>query len=782
MQTWHFLNLSGSNFLLIVWYEGLEGVADASTAHIAKLISKQKPSKKSKSGSAKPAVVTRTWGSSGKTNSHQKIKTPLKDFNSFPPSTLDRKEKNSKLMHLTPAQQELKKSVLINLRSVVQSCKDGVPLNRLQKDYRKFIGSYIPFENLGYSTLYEFIRSIPDVLNLKMDANEQFIAIGVVDEATAHLFGNPVKPKPSKPLSPPNEPSVNNRATLQISSEQKAESAFFKLPQNTMDLSDLNSVLKHAPAKKKVRKKTQPIYSVSEMLAKNKMKHASKEELVKAEPPKAAKPVISCKENSAPEDSLSKTDITSLQNQNKFAKTSNQNLSSTSAFQTANTISARGKCNKKHSSISASENSVEKERTLNSCCSSTSESNIQLVSNVLIQPERRINCIVSSKSSDQDGSSKSTYSSVGSTEDVKTSGKKNPVTLYSKKAEQRVRRKAKKIQDQIKIASLSPLVWMHFILHGPSEIETLRKKVLSFYGFPFSTDSKEWKEKISLLSQLPKEILHQCLYLLRIEYDLKDSKKSLQDKLFDFLATYTEKSETNAQETGQKDNEKELYASTLTLSSVSSDVLSKCSYYADTETSDAVLSDKKCVATKTKHKIVSDSDSDFMELPLDGQNLLRKSSHRPEEAKKPVQVEQPNDKRNFHVENSEGIQSGKNCETKHSASTKSALQKPSATEKITSVVQNQQPLGKNSVEQKAEAEECSKTETSSLVSSKSAKRNRRRKRKKSENAQKSIGLSVTKPVKGRMPWWQVQQMIKLKKKKREKKLLLSSAVEAKIAT
>ncbi|CAL1271615.1 unnamed protein product [Larinioides sclopetarius] len=379
-----------------------EGVADASTAHIAKLISKQKSTKKSKSGSSKPTVVIRTWGSSGKTNSYQKMKTPLKEFNSFKPGTLYRKhEQNSKPVHLTPAQQELKKSVLINLRSVVQSCKDGVPLNRLQQDYRKFLGSNIPFEKLGYSTLYEFIRSIPDVINLKVDVNEQFIATGVVNETTAHLFSNSVKPKPSKSVSPPNESSISNRPTLQITSPQRAESpSFFKLPQNTMELSDINSVLKHAPAKKK--------------------------------PLKAAKPVISCKENSALEVSLPKTNITSTQNQNKIAE---------------------------------------------------------------------------------------------------------------------------KIKNQIKIANLSPLVWMNFILYGPSTIESLRKEILSFYGFPFSKNSKEWEEKIKLISQFNKETLHQCLYLLRIEFDVKDSKKSLQYKLINFLASYTEESGTNTQETEQEDNE-----------------------------------------------------------------------------------------------------------------------------------------------------------------------------------------------------------------------------------
>ncbi|KAF8792257.1 Tudor domain-containing protein 7A [Argiope bruennichi] len=630
----------------------VEGVADTSTAHIAKLISKQKPSKKSKSGSAKVAVVTRKWGGSMKKNSHQNLKSPMKDFNSFPPSTLVRKhDQESKLMHLTIAQQQLKQSVLVNLRSVVQSCKDGVPLNRLQKDYRKFIGSNIPFENLGYSTLYEFVQSIPDVINIKKDVNDQFIAIGVVDERTAHLFGNPLKPKPLKTVTPSNElskPGVDNSTMLQNSSEQKAESpSFFKLPQDKVDLSDLNSILKHSPAQKKAGKKNY----VTEVLSKNKEMHASKEEIMKTEPLEAAKPVISCKDNSAPEVPLS------CQNQNKILE---------------------------------------------------------------------------------------------------------------------------KIQNQIQIASLSPLVWMHFILYGPSKMATLRKKVSSFYGFPFSSDSKEWEEKVNLLSLLPKKALYHCLYLLGIEYDTKDTKTNLQHKLIDFLAAYTEESGTNMQETVQRDNEKELSASTLTLSSVTSDILSKCSSYVDTETSDAVLSDKNIVVPKTKY--VSDSDSDLIELPLYKQSLLKNSSYCPERIKKPVQVEQLNDRENLRIEMCEGIQSEKIRETKHSINTKSEFQKLSTSEKITSVLQKQQLLDKNLLEKKIDIEESSKTETSSLVSSKSAKRNRRRKRKKIENAQKNSGSSTTKPVKVHLPWWQIQQMIKYKKEKRKKKALLASEVEIKTDT
>ncbi|GFY56371.1 uncharacterized protein TNIN_413721 [Trichonephila inaurata madagascariensis] len=213
-----------------------EGVADASTAHIAKLISKQKTSK---SASTKPAVLFRKKGNTLKTakenqkSSHAKLKNlPVKTEGEFP-------EQCSKPGgQLNPENHGLKKSVLIHLKSVVQSCKGGVPLNRLDKDYRAFIGKNIPFKELGYDSLENFIRSVPDVISLKKNAKDEIIALGVSDSSTAHLFGQKTKRESSK-LSEALDSAKNlpaDSTVIRISTQKNAKlPSFFQLPQNASE-------------------------------------------------------------------------------------------------------------------------------------------------------------------------------------------------------------------------------------------------------------------------------------------------------------------------------------------------------------------------------------------------------------------------------------------------------------------------------------------------------------------------------------------------------------------
>ncbi|GIY42850.1 uncharacterized protein CDAR_246761 [Caerostris darwini] len=179
------ISLKNKNGCLIA-----EGVADASTTHIASLISKQKSTKKSKSNSAKPA-----------SKQSKSIKGTSCQNSTLPSTNVSSNIQNKNLgqdSKLSPEQQVFKKSVLINLRSVVQSSKNGVPLSRLQKDYKNFIGTFIPYQNLGYNSLEDFILDVPDVINLKKDVNGQLIAVGVIDSSTAHLFGDVGKQMPVK--------------------------------------------------------------------------------------------------------------------------------------------------------------------------------------------------------------------------------------------------------------------------------------------------------------------------------------------------------------------------------------------------------------------------------------------------------------------------------------------------------------------------------------------------------------------------------------------------------
>ncbi|GFR18207.1 uncharacterized protein TNCT_93521 [Trichonephila clavata] len=219
-----------------------EGVADASTAHIAKLISKQKTSK---SGSTKPAVLFRKKGNAFKTAKENQKSSPAKLKNLPVKTNGEFLEQCSEPGQLNPENHGLKKSVLIHLKCVVQSCKGGVPLNRLDKDYKAFIGTNIPFKELGYDSLENFIKSIPDVISLKKNANDQIIA-EVPDSSNAHLSGQKTKKESSKVSealdSAKNHPDDSN--VIRVSTQKNAKlPSFFQLPQNDSETS-IKNVLK----------------------------------------------------------------------------------------------------------------------------------------------------------------------------------------------------------------------------------------------------------------------------------------------------------------------------------------------------------------------------------------------------------------------------------------------------------------------------------------------------------------------------------------------------------
>nr|XP_019940044.1 PREDICTED: tudor domain-containing protein 7A-like [Paralichthys olivaceus]XP_019940045.1 PREDICTED: tudor domain-containing protein 7A-like [Paralichthys olivaceus]XP_019940046.1 PREDICTED: tudor domain-containing protein 7A-like [Paralichthys olivaceus] len=72
------------------------------------------------------------------------------------------------------------------LRSVLQSSKGGVSINRLQSEYRSLCGHNIPLKKLGYSELEDFLRSIPSVVQLEYCMGE-LKCFATVCRETAHI-------------------------------------------------------------------------------------------------------------------------------------------------------------------------------------------------------------------------------------------------------------------------------------------------------------------------------------------------------------------------------------------------------------------------------------------------------------------------------------------------------------------------------------------------------------------------------------------------------------------
>lgn len=58
------------------------------------------------------------------------------------------------------------------LRSVLISSKTGVSVNNIQSEYRSLCGEIIPLRKLGYSTLEDYLKSIPSVVRLEYRMGE----------------------------------------------------------------------------------------------------------------------------------------------------------------------------------------------------------------------------------------------------------------------------------------------------------------------------------------------------------------------------------------------------------------------------------------------------------------------------------------------------------------------------------------------------------------------------------------------------------------------------------
>lgn len=94
--------------------------------------------------------------------------------------------------------EELKKKTAVLLRSVLVSSPRGVPLSQLNKEYKVFSYSNIPFKEMGFSSVEMFIKNIPDVASLKRNNDGQLVVVGVASEADKHvakLIAKQKKPK-----------------------------------------------------------------------------------------------------------------------------------------------------------------------------------------------------------------------------------------------------------------------------------------------------------------------------------------------------------------------------------------------------------------------------------------------------------------------------------------------------------------------------------------------------------------------------------------------------------
>ncbi|TNN64371.1 Tudor domain-containing protein 7A [Liparis tanakae] len=85
------------------------------------------------------------------------------------------------------------------LRSVLQSSKAGVSISHLQRDYRSLCGESIPLQALGFSSLEDYLKSIPSVVRMQYHMGEIKCFAGVCKETAniAELVANQKSSKKS---------------------------------------------------------------------------------------------------------------------------------------------------------------------------------------------------------------------------------------------------------------------------------------------------------------------------------------------------------------------------------------------------------------------------------------------------------------------------------------------------------------------------------------------------------------------------------------------------------
>uniref|UniRef100_A0A7M4F396 Tudor domain-containing protein 7 n=1 Tax=Crocodylus porosus TaxID=8502 RepID=A0A7M4F396_CROPO len=73
------------------------------------------------------------------------------------------------------------------LRAVLQSHKNGVPLPKLQGEYKSLTGDWIPFKQLGHATLEGYLKSVPGVVRIEVNKMGEITCHAVACAETARI-------------------------------------------------------------------------------------------------------------------------------------------------------------------------------------------------------------------------------------------------------------------------------------------------------------------------------------------------------------------------------------------------------------------------------------------------------------------------------------------------------------------------------------------------------------------------------------------------------------------
>lgn len=102
----------------------------------------------------------------------------------------------------TAQNESLLKNTRSMLRSVLLSAPRGVRARNLEAEYRGITGKMIPYRELGYKSLKDFMNTLQDVARLSTAEGEP-VYHGVADSSTVHIAKMVAKQKKPKKKSQP---------------------------------------------------------------------------------------------------------------------------------------------------------------------------------------------------------------------------------------------------------------------------------------------------------------------------------------------------------------------------------------------------------------------------------------------------------------------------------------------------------------------------------------------------------------------------------------------------
>ena len=126
------------------------------------------------------------------------------------------------------------------VRALLLSSKHGCTPKQLLSDYRHIVGESLPFESLGYSTFMQYIKSIPDVVQITSQQG-MTVLLGVADESTSHIAKMVARQK-TAPSMHKRYSSMLNLSTAHAPREPKVPHTF-QLQLKTLMLSYPNGLV-----------------------------------------------------------------------------------------------------------------------------------------------------------------------------------------------------------------------------------------------------------------------------------------------------------------------------------------------------------------------------------------------------------------------------------------------------------------------------------------------------------------------------------------------------------